>query len=175
MNEKTFWEIIRNALINSNGNQDEQGEIIKSLLIKQAPEDIIDFERILHRKIIESDNFKVMAAAKIINGWVSDDSYLYFRCWLIGKGKMVFEQALEKPDCLSQHISEDEDADFERLLYVSAEAYLEKTGDEEVVPGDICCSEGLDYDFNPPPTKGEDWTEEDLPKICPNLWKMFNN
>jgi len=53
-------------------------------------EQIIEFEIIFRRLIIEVDEFKIMGAQKIIEGYVSDDSYLYFRCWLIGKGEKIY-------------------------------------------------------------------------------------
>ena len=61
------------------------------------------------------------------------------------------------------------------LLYVPTKAYEIKTGETEdsSFPRDTCISKGLDYDFNAPPTKGTDFSDEDLPAICPRLWERF--
>jgi hypothetical protein len=56
---------------------------LKNKLIKYSESDIILFEEILRKKIIEADHFNVMIAQKIMTGEISDDSYLYFICWII--------------------------------------------------------------------------------------------
>ena len=84
---------------------------------------IIEFEIIFRQLIIEADDFKIMAAQKIIEGYVSDDSYLYFRCWLIGKGEIIYTETLKNPDFLSENINQDEESDFEELMYVATNAY----------------------------------------------------
>jgi hypothetical protein len=176
MKENDFWEIIDKSCRLSRGSEQNQIVFIGSLLNEMGPNDIIDFEEILCHKIIESDDYKIVAAAKIINGYVSDDSYLYFRCWLIGKGKAVFDNAIKYPDSLAQHIEKEEIPDFEELLYVSTDAYSKKIGEEEndTFPRNICIQKGLNYNYSALPTKGKDWTEKDLPFICPNLFRLFS-
>ncbi len=176
MNAGEFWELIDKSIEESRG--DKQGKIafIRSSLIKMEEQHIYDFEELLRRKLIECDDFKIVAAAKIIDGYVSDDSYLYFRCWLIGKGKESFNEALRNSDTIAFHIGDEESCGFEELLYVATEAYSTKTGKEEdeTFPRDVCIGKGLDYDFGAPPTKGDNWTEDELPMMFPNLWKLFN-
>ena len=41
------------------------------------------------------------AAMRIFCGWCSDDSFEYFRLWLIGRGRMTFERAITMPDSLA--------------------------------------------------------------------------
>jgi hypothetical protein len=50
-----------------------------------------------------------------------------------------------------------------------------KTGKkkDDSFPRNVCIANGLDYDFNAPPTKGTDFREEGLPARCPRLWKRF--
>jgi hypothetical protein len=175
MTADEFWELIDKSTHESRGEKQAQIAFISAFLIRIDPKHIFDFEEILRRKIIECDDFKIMAAAKIIDGYVTDDSYLYFRCWLISKGKVAFERALENPDSLAEWVEQDETYDFEDLLYVATEAYSKKTGKEEddTFPRDICIKKGLDYNFGAPPTKGKDWTEDDLPAMCPNLYGLI--
>jgi hypothetical protein len=68
-----FWNIIGSA---------DKDTIIRRLS-KLSQQDIIDFECLLRERIIECDNSDLIAALKIISGGVSDDSYLYLRCWLL--------------------------------------------------------------------------------------------
>jgi hypothetical protein len=61
-------------------------------------------------------------------------------------------------------------------MYVATKAYSLKTGkkEDETFPRDTAISMGLDYDFGAPPTKGNDWTEDQLPSLLPKLWAKFN-
>lgn len=176
MNENLFWKLIDDSNRNCSNDQSCQAKLLYSSLVDMSEQDIYNFEEILRKKIIEADDYKVMAASYIINGYVSDDLYIYFRCWLIGKGKQIFESTLRDPDSLTKYIKEGTICDFEELLYVATKAYSKKVGKEEdeTFPRDTCIENGLDYDFGAPPTKGEEWEEDDLPNMFPKLWNTFN-
>jgi hypothetical protein len=174
--EDEFWNIIEKSLEECGENRSARVASMVAELEALGEGDIMEFERQLRTKIIECDDYGTMAAAKIIDGSVSDDSYLYFRCWLIGRGREVFDGAVEDPDSIADVARPDEFADFEDLLYVATSAFEHKTGreEDETFPRDTCSDEGLDYDFNAPPTKGLDWEEEDLPRLYPRLWALYN-
>ncbi len=176
MNETKFWEIIETAAIRSDEDFDELISIIENDLLLLSKEEVIDFECILRKKIIEADHFNVMMAQRIIDGHVNDDIYLNFRCWLITLGKDIFENAIKDPDYLSDYVNTDTFPDFEDLLYVAGNVFSKITGNEEdeSIPRNFALEKGLDYDLGAPPTKGEDWTEEELPIKCPKLWNLFN-
>jgi len=180
MNKNEFWRLIDSAHDDSAGDQDLQEAMLVSRLEKYTPEEIAEFEYLMREYLIEADDFKVMAAQKIIAGWVSDDSYLYFRCWLIGQGENTFTEALRNPDVLADIVEDDvEYLDFELLLYVATQAYEQRTGKQEdddnsdSFPRNATYERGLDYDSGSF-TKGEDWTEEQLPTLLPRLWAKFN-
>lgn len=177
MDENEFWKIIEYSIAKSNLEKPKQEKVIIEKLSTYNPEQIIEFEIILRQLIIEADDFKIMGAEKIIEGSVSDDSYLYFRCWLIGKGEKVFKETLKNPDFLSDNINRNEHSNFEELMYVATMAFKIKTGkkvEDISFPRDVAIGKGFDYDFGEPPTKGIDWKEDELPKIYPKLWKIFN-
>ncbi|MET3032471.1 DUF4240 domain-containing protein [Flavobacterium johnsoniae] len=177
MDKDEFWKIIDYSIANSKNDKLEQEKTIVEKLSAYNPEQIIEFEIILRQLIIQADDFKIMGAQKIIEGYVSDDSYLYFRCWLIGKGEEIYKETIRNPDVLSDSISREDEFDFEELLYVSTKAYKIKTGkieEDATFPRDVAYLKGLDYDFGAPPTKGVDWKEEDLPVTYPKLWRFFN-
>lgn len=167
-----LWDVIAET---KSKDQDHYKAIV-SKLASLSNEEIITFEIELRKAIILADDFKIMAAQKIIEGWVSDDPYLYFRCWLISQGQDVFTKTLEDPDYLAEIVNQDSDTDFENLIYAADEAFILKNGklkNGQLGPRDLAYEQGLDYDSGAPPTKGEDWEEEDLPKICPNLYRKF--
>jgi len=170
MNADAFWSIIEST--KSEDHSDRQPKLVEYL--SELPrKEIEEFEQELRRRIMEANDYGVLAAAKIIDGFVSDDSFLYFRCWLIGKGREIFYKTLEAPDSLADYVSTDETAEFEELLYVSSEA-AETKGDPEDFedPRHIALDAGLHYDDGE--LSGTDWTEDELPERYPNLWRKFN-
>jgi hypothetical protein len=174
MENTTFWQLVESTKQEAKGDQQLQEQMLISSLEKHEPEQIIEFECILREYLIEADHYNIIAAQKIIDGYVSDDSYLYFRCWLIGQGETVFTNVLQNPDSLAS-IVEDPYQDFEALLYVATEAFEKHTGrkeDDKTFPRAVADERGLNYDFGSE-TKGEDWTENQLPKMLPKLWKKF--
>ncbi|MCC3157449.1 DUF4240 domain-containing protein [Hymenobacter sp. 15J16-1T3B] len=170
-----FWQLIDQAAAATPADPDAKAQHLIGALAARPLEDIIGFELTLRRFIIEADDYGIMAAQKIIDGYVSDDPYLYFRCWLIGQGQAVFTAALQHPDSLAAVAPGPYECDFESLLLVATKAYEQQTGreEDETFPRAVARGQGLDYDFLAPPTTGADWEEEDLPKMLPKLWKKF--
>ncbi len=176
MNQQEFWRIIDKASQEALGNDRVQEASLIRQLTNYPLEDIIGFERILRQTLFKADDYKAVAALKIIQGWVTDDSYLYFRCWLIAQGQATFREALRNPEYLVDKCEKGSFPNFESLLYVADEAYVAKTSgsmDDENLPREVVYKEGLDYNTFTPPTKGEDFTIDQLPVLYPQLWKKF--
>lgn len=176
MNQVEFWQLIDAAQQEAKGEAELLEAKLVEALAQNLPNDIIDFEILLQKYILEADDFRIMAAQKIIQGWVSDDPYLYFRCWLISQGEHVYFEALRNPDFLAEIDATEDTIDFEPLLYIATEAYSMTTGnseEDESFPRSVAYEQGLDYD-GPTETKGEDWTDEQLPMLLPRLWAKFN-
>lgn len=176
MDKKEFWQLLEAAKDKAKGSQTLQEQTLIASLAQHSPEQIIEFECILRECLIEADHFNIMAAQKILNGYVTDDSYLYFRCWLIGQGEKVFLEALRDADTLAK-VAEEPYSEFEALLYVATKAYEKHTGkkeedNEDSFPREVARTRGLDYDSSSE-TKGDDWAENQLPKMLPKLWKKF--
>lgn len=176
INTDKFWILIDNAVKASNGKDSIKERHLTTELTKLSLDDIKDFEISFRKCVIDADDFKVMAAQKIIDGYVSDDTYLYFRCWLIGQGETIYTESLKNADCLSTVVNKGDTYNFEEIMYVATKAYSLKTGkkEDETFPRDTAIAMGLDYDFGAPPTKGNDWTEDQLPSLLPKLWAKFN-
>jgi hypothetical protein len=79
INTDKFWTLIDNAVKTSNGNDAIKEEYLITELAKLSLEEIKDFELAFRKCLLDADHFKVMAAQKIIEGYVSDDIYLYFQ------------------------------------------------------------------------------------------------
>lgn len=176
MDKQEFWHIINFSKQNAADDNEIQEALLIKTLAQYAPNDIVEFECLLRQCLEEADDFTVMAAEKIIEGSVTDDSYIYFRCWLVAQGEEVFTEAVRNPDELSQVEADGLATDFEPLLYVSTAAYKIKTGqqeEDESFPRGRASERGLSYDFGSH-TKGKDWTPEQLPTLLPKLWAKYN-
>ncbi|TVT40053.1 DUF4240 domain-containing protein [Hymenobacter setariae] len=175
MNQTEFWQLIDATHQAAVGSLDSQETKLIEALAQHSLDDIVDFERLFRQYILAADDFGIIAAQKIIQGWVSDDSYLYSRCWLISQGEQVFFEALRNPDALAELAATQGNTDFEPLLYVADKAFAVLTGmeEDESFPRNIAYEQGLDYDGSTE-TKDEDWTEEQLPALLPRLWSKFN-
>lgn len=158
MNEEKFWELVEK----SKKSPDDQASRLKSLLVKISPAEIEAFHRILLQKMHSAYRWDLWAVAYIINGGCSDDGFLYFRGWLVGRGQRVYEGALVDPATIAKSVKDDECED-ESFLFSSVDAYEELTGQE--MPRE-------EFDTVGDPV-GERWKEEDLPKLYPKLCKKF--
>lgn len=177
MNQEKFWSIINYSKSIAQENEELQELLIIEKLSNYPPKEIIEFEIIFRKIIIEADDYKIIGALKIIHGWVTDDPYLYFRCWLIAQGQEVFEKVMKNPDDLVDLVEVGELYHFEPLMYVSTEACeiaTDKTEENDVYPRSVAYAQGFDYDFGAPPTKGELWILEELPILFPKLWVKYN-
>lgn len=172
MNQDDFWFLIDSDI---NLGYDRRLAKLVSGLSKKSESEIHGFEQELRRMLFKANDYGILAAAKIIDGYVSDDSFLYFRCWLIGKGKKIFFETLANPDVLEAYIKDDEATEFEDLLYVATTAAEKKFGGDEFEdPRDVAVEAGLDYEADPEP-RGNDWTEDELPLLYPKLWAKFKS
>lgn len=170
MDAATFWHMIERAKAESNGDCDQEAQLLELWLAQLLPEEIQSFDRILwkHRSLSYSDN--LWAAAFIINGGCSDDGFEDFRGWLIGQGEAIFYAALQDPDSLAEIVDSNRD-DYmcESLLYVAMGAYEAQTGQEmpleEQEPyGERDCAEKeiiwIDGDLS------ETYARKHFPKLC---------
>ncbi len=109
--ETLFWDTI--ALLDW-GSADVCARVIAHLAKK--PELIVDFDRMLSRKLYDLDG-KVFAEAVYGKDTpISTDDFLYVRCFNIAQGQVFYESVLENPALIANGV-------FESLLSVGAEAY----------------------------------------------------
>ena len=83
-------------------------------------DDVMAFGVAFHRELIRLNRWPVWNAGYVAAGGMSDDSFHYFRSWLIGKGRAAVAQALSDPDGLVPYL-DDSDLDNELLEYVAIE------------------------------------------------------
>ena len=177
MEEGIFWQLIQDSVIEGEDYNSDTASILVDKLVELDKEAIIEFEQILRDKLIKAEDFIVMIPLQVIDSFIGEDAFLYYRCWLVSRGKEVYEKSFEDPDHLATVVDEDTSAEFSELLDVTTEAYSIKTGiddEDETFPRDVAVMNGLDIDDFSRKTKGKEWSEDDIPNLAPKLWAIFN-
>ena len=161
MNEDQFWKIIEE----NKGDADR----VTVALSKLTPEEIAAFHRAYYDHHNRLHRWNLWGAAYVINGGCSDDSFHYFKAWLIGKGKKVYDEAQADPDSIGPLITDediDNGCDNESLNYAAEMAYEKVTESA----GEL---ERSSNEFEEP--TGKPWEEDDLPRLFPKLSKQFGS
>ncbi|MFG3016407.1 DUF4240 domain-containing protein [Streptomyces cinerochromogenes] len=170
MDETEFWELIDSSREAAEGDPEEQADALLDRLLQLDPELVLDFARHFEARYNRAYRWDLWGAAWLLLDGCSDDAFDFFRCWLIGQGREVFEGALHEPDALAGLLAEfDEeiDGDGEELGYAADEAYEQLTG--TVAP---------DLGIAPAPAEPEGTPldlEDDraLAQRYPRLWERF--
>lgn len=165
-----FWKIIDASQERSGGDPERQLEVLRDLIDELSPEEIIEFDRHFESCVDQAYRWNLWAAAYILGGGCSDDGFIDFRASLVGRGRKIFEAALDNPDSMAriEFDEPEEECFFEGFQYVAMEVYEDKTGNELPQPE----QDGPSAATEP---AGERWEEtaEDLEATCPNLWKLY--
>lgn len=138
MDETEFWEIVDSTREAADGDPEDHADLLVERLVRLDPDSVLDFARHFEVRYNRAYHWDVLAAAVILLGGASDDSFDYFRCWLIGQGREVFEGAVHDADSLAgllDGFDEEIDGDAEELGYAADEAYEQLTGAVAPDPG----------------------------------------
>ncbi|MFD0279958.1 DUF4240 domain-containing protein [Kitasatospora sp. NPDC127111] len=171
MDETDFWQIIDDTREAAEGDPDEQAERLVERLVQLTPDDVIDFARLFEARFQRAYRTDLWAAAHLLLDGASEDTFDYFRCWLIGQGRDVFEGGLHEPDDLADllpEFDEEEDGEAEDLGYAADEAYEQLTGLPlpEVGERQPAAPYGPPFDFDDPET---------MAKRFPKLWERYGD
>jgi hypothetical protein len=169
MDETEFWEIVDRAREAAEGDPEEQADLVVERLAGLDPDAVLDFARHFETRFNRALSWELWGAADIMLGGADEDAFDFFRCWLIGQGRHVFEGALHAPDDLAFLVPEfdpEADGDAEDLGYAADEAYEQLTGvrlpDLELPPPQD--PEGVRPDFD---------DDAAMAARFPQLWARF--
>lgn len=175
LDKKEFWELIEGS------KEFDQDEWLTEQLAQRGLEEVLDFEFLFQELMNASYQSRLWGAAFVLMGGCSDDSFDYFRGWLIGQGEKIFNKVMENQEYLAEYINENNlDAEGmpqnEELLSVGLDAYtLIKTGDiewDDDIHNEVL--DALEKKGLPSETDIEfDWEEDDLESLFPVLWRRF--
>jgi hypothetical protein len=170
MDETEFWELVDATREAAGSDPEEQADLLVERLAQRDPEAVLDFARHFEARYNRAYTWDLWGAAAVLLDGASDDAFDWFRCWLIGQGREVFEGAVHDPDSLADLLDdfdEEIDGDGEELGYAADEAYEQLTGTVAPELGIAAAPaepEGTPVDF-----------EDDrmLADRYPKLWERF--
>ncbi|HEX5569387.1 MAG TPA: DUF4240 domain-containing protein [Streptomyces sp.] len=170
MHETEFWELVDSTREAAGDDPVDHAELLVERLTQLDPESVVDFARHFEARLNRAWRWDVWGAAWVLLNGVGDDSFYAFRCWLIGRGRKVFEGTLHEPDALASlpaDFDPEADGEAEDLGYAADDAYEQLTGEE--LP---------DLGMPEPPREPEGTPlpfEDDraLAARFPRLWKRF--
>lgn len=173
LDEDFFWSVIDKTL-HQTSSQKQQLTLLSVLLSGFRLEEIIGFTLRTNMLLYQSYNSDMWCAAELMNGICSDDSFEYFRNWVISRGKDVYYAARVNPDSLiEQAVAGQKSYEFEEFWYLGADAFELETGED--------ISKYIDYkrfsfvESNYPGLVFN-WSRsepESMKTICPRLFEEF--
>lgn len=115
------------------------------------------------------------AAAYIYRGGCGDDSFDYFRYWLITQGRKVFYNALENADSLCDVFAElpDEDPTDEEANYVVIDLLNRRNNDSDYYHRAVNRYRWRQEERPEMEFEWEEDDEESLRKVCPNTFDRW--
>jgi len=191
--ELMFWEAIEASnkwkkVRRDEYDADEHVENLTALLAKKGKGTLVQFQRqmvlnlnalytgaVADLYMILANDYSSDGDAVTFTRFISDDDFLYFRCWLLLKGRQLVEAVRNDiTTCLGGGFNLNRDEcwpDGEGLLYVADRAFAEKNGTDpddayEII--DALRELDPDLDYDSPPDMDRDPTY-DLQAAYPRL------
>lgn len=97
MTEDRFWSLI-DATIGDDGARTSG---MLDAFDKLSLDELIGFDLALDARMDAANSWDLWGAAYVANGGASDDGFVYFRYWLISRGRKAFEIIVRNPDDLA--------------------------------------------------------------------------
>ena len=156
-------------------------------LKEKTAEEIFSFGIILDEIMLESYKEKLWCASYLINGEITEESFDFFRLWLISKGEKVFNDVMKNHDCLIKYIDKPEEDNFvedfyenEDFFFIAVDAYGQKNNlevfeesFEKYLDEFDAYKERIGYVDKDYPKLKFTWNEKvpkSMKKICPKLY-----
>ncbi len=170
-----FWRLIELSKKGSEGDIYVQLDNLRDRLQKLTDEELRSFDRIFWEMMDESYHADLWGAAYIIMGGCSDDSFDYFRAWLIMQGEQPFTDALKSPDSLAPRARRGQENgcefEFEDVLSIAGAVYEAKTGRSDFYQNQPTRQASLVGDLDA--WSDVDLTAENTRRLYPRLCKLF--
>jgi hypothetical protein len=173
MPAEEFWRIIERATESAH-EPDAHVAALRMALCELTLEEITSFEAAFRKYLNKAYTWDLCGAAYVINGYCSDDTFEYFRRWLVSRGRAVYEGAVANPDSLAQlgaRLGPDGAWEFEEIYHVALRVFEDKGGEGDM-RDHVEPEAGL---WGGPGPSGEPLPEDDgdLAQRYPRLWQRF--
>lgn len=188
MTRENFWKYIAEAHKKEKDNNGIMNYLVEKLS-NRSYEEIFSFGIIVDEIMLESYNQRLWCASYLLNGDTREESFDFFRLWLISQGEKIYNDVMKNPDNLIKYVEEpDEDfiADLyenEDFFFVAVDAFGIKNDmgifEElfEIYLGEFdSYKEKLHYNDEDYPKLKLTWCEKvpkSMKKICPKLFERF--
>lgn len=166
MSADEFWTLIDEVHDEAQYDMEKKDALLTKRLQSLSTERLRGYGHHWDAAMKEAYDWRLWAAAYVIHGGCSDDGFSDFRSTIIMLGREAFREAMRDPDTLLPAAkAANGDLRHENFGYPVDTVWQEKTG-ENFMPRAFPIPVGTQ------PT-GEDWEENDLPRIVPALWKEY--
>jgi len=170
MTREAFWEIIEQSRKAVPDNPEGQVLEIEHILLKKTAEEAVSFVQHLQQILADSFTSPLWEVSYIINLDDREDSFEFFRAWLILLGKANVELIQENPDAIvdfvdPRAVGKDFKLQAPELLSIGFSVWEELTGN---FPDDMPL-ERLEVEFSADPNLEDEYLQEEYPL----LWDMF--
>lgn len=138
MNSTIFWDVIaRTHSRERDYDADIHGEAIAQAMSTWSTEQLLSFELILRQEIQRLDTPEVAELYRMVfseEDYISDDGFLYFRCWILLQGRAFTEAILSDINALA-HLNYSHQSIWggEALLTATDDATGEEIRDEAYI------------------------------------------
>jgi hypothetical protein len=103
MDESRFWSVFKPVAAIPGEEIEEQEEVLAEQLSQLTDDELIAFEMTYEKLHTNAYRWDLWEVAYQTGGGCSDDSFTYFRNWLIGRGREAYYAVLENPDSLADY------------------------------------------------------------------------
>ena len=154
MDTNEFWNLIERA---------QSPQALHAELAGLPDDELAAFERMHSEAFTKSYDWGLWGAAYVIDGGCSDDTFDYFRAYLISRGRAAFENAMTDPDSLADvDIADGEE--WEDWMSPTMMVIHARTGNY-----DFAAAPDPESQIGGQPPSGQAWEEDELPSRFPRL------
>ena len=137
MDTDDFWELIEAARASAVAGRAFH-EVLADLLAARTEQEILEYQEKFDEAHQALYRWDVWAAAYLIGGGCSDDSFIDFRAGLIAQGRGWYQKAADSPDNLAEHPAVaatagrpwDNPLLYEVVNYAASRAFERVSGDD---------------------------------------------
>jgi len=179
MNREEFWDMIERT---RHQNTEQQYSNIGKILSSLPTEDVLRFWQYVSLYAEHSESPATYIACKLLNHYASDDTELYFRCWLVAQGKETFFGTLKNIDYLADlDLTVGPPYEFEMLAYLPVMILDERGEDIDSLMETNVISDAERADIMAEIETDGEWGDDEFhlweqaSVRAPRLWSKFHN